>query len=144
MFYLHKMILATNRAVIYIDENPEPSTTFTYLNGAPISYFQNDAGKVPNKNLWTLGPVETENEAKNLALALAEFYVCDILKDGKLLGLPFMGESGKWVSKSDAAAALGRLGGKANTTAQNAARAKNAKHAGRPKNSKNKPKDSHA
>lgn len=38
------------------------------------------------------------------------------------------------------AAALGSRGGSANTPAQNAARAANAKHAGRRKGSKNKPK----
>jgi hypothetical protein len=41
---------------------------------------------------------------------------------------------------ANAAAALGSLGGSRNTPAQNAARAANAKHAGRPKGSKNKPK----
>jgi hypothetical protein len=35
--------------------------------------------------------------------------------------------------KNPAAVALGRLGGSANTKAQNAARAKNAKKGGRPK-----------
>ena len=41
-----------------------------------------------------------------------------------------------------AAVALGRRGGKANTAAQRATRAANAKKGGRPKGSKNKPKDS--
>lgn len=56
----------------------------------------------------------------------------------------------KWVSllalllevdDSTAARSLGSKGGKANTPAQNAARAANAKHAGRKPGSKNKPKD---
>lgn len=56
----------------------------------------------------------------------------------------------KWVSllafllevdDSTAARSLGSKGGKANTSAQNAARAANAKHAGRKPGSKNKPKD---
>ena len=41
---------------------------------------------------------------------------------------------------SDAAKMLGAIGGSRNTPAQLAARRKNAKHAGRPKGSKNKPK----
>jgi len=53
----------------------------------------------------------------------------------------------KWISllalftgDSSAARSLGSKGGKANTPAQNAARAANAKHAGRKLGSKNKPK----
>lgn len=45
---------------------------------------------------------------------------------------------------NQAAAALGSKGGLANTPEQNAARAVNAKKGGRPKGSKNKPKESHA
>lgn len=45
---------------------------------------------------------------------------------------------------SAAARSLGSKGGKANTPAQNAARAANAKHAGRKPGSKNKPKDKDA
>lgn len=41
---------------------------------------------------------------------------------------------------ANAAAALGSIGGSANTALQNAARATNAKGGGRPKGSKNKPK----
>lgn len=44
------------------------------------------------------------------------------------------------VDDSAAARSLGSKGGKANTPAQNAARAANAKHAGRKPGSKNKPK----
>ena len=48
----------------------------------------------------------------------------------------------KGIDTSVAAASLGSLGGSANTPAQNAARAANAKHGGRKKGSKNKPKTS--
>lgn len=118
MYYLHKIELATNRSAIVIDEAARPKTTYTYLNDAPI--IDADGARVPNKNMWTLGPVET-NEAKNLAITLAQYYGCDILKDGKLLGLPLMGKPGKWVSRSEAAAALGSIKSerKAKTSAAN-------------------------
>ncbi len=52
------------------------------------------------------------------------------------------GQAYNWTDITDinTAASLGSRGGSANTEAQNAARAANAKHAGRPKGSKNKPK----
>jgi hypothetical protein len=60
-----------------------------------------------------------------------------MMQKGKTLCDVFMDEL-----KNPAAVALGRLGGSANTTAQNAARAKNAKKGGWPKGRKRKPRNS--
>lgn len=106
-YYLHKIELSVGRAAISIDESEKPETTYTYLNGEPIIY--QDGTRKPNKILWTLGAVETENEANQLAFVLAEHYGCDVMSNGKLLGLPYMGKAGEWVSRSEAAAALGSI-----------------------------------
>jgi hypothetical protein len=124
--YLHKIELATRHTVIVIDNNEKPETTYTYLNDAPIMA----GGKAAsNKNYWTLGPVDTENEAEVLALAIAERYGYDVMTNGKLLGLPYMGKPGKWVTASEAAAALGRI--KSDKKAH--ASRENGKMGGRPK-----------
>ena len=80
-------------------------------------------------NGWTLGPVETENEANNLAFALAHHYLCDVMANCELLGLPYKGEQGQWVSNSEAAATLGRI--KSNRKAKSSR--KNGKRGGRPR-----------
>lgn len=117
-YYLHKIELATGRSVIALDNNQKPANTYTYINDAPI--IGADGERVQNKNYWTLGPVETENEANNLALTLAKHYGCDVMAGGKLLDLPYMGEPGQWVSGSEAAAALGRIKSEAKTLANRA------------------------
>lgn len=105
-YYLHKIELATGQSLIAIDNSPESPTTYTFLNNAPIIA----GGKsVSNKTFWTLGAVETENEAKVLAFAIAERYGYDVMIDGKLLGLPYISKPGKWASNSEAAAALGKI-----------------------------------
>jgi hypothetical protein len=131
MYYLHLIELATNRHAITIDETPKPKPTYTYLNDAPVVYA--DGSRVPNKIKWTLGGIVSDNETRLLALDLAKFYGCDILRDGKLLGLPQMGEPGKWVSPSEAAAALGKIGGSATSAAKKKSSAKNGRKGGRPR-----------
>lgn len=122
-YYLHKIEMSVGRAAIVIDQNEKPVVTYTYLNGEPI--IGADGERVPSKTLWTLGAVE-ENEANQLAFTLAEYYGCDVMKDGELLGLPYMGKAGQWVSRSEAAAALGKIKSERKT---NAAR-ENAKKGG--------------
>jgi hypothetical protein len=78
---------------------------------------------------WTLGAVETENEAKQLAFVLAEHYGCDAMANGKLLGLPYMGKPGQWISRSEAAAALGSIRSKKKSKSS----AENGRLGGRPK-----------
>ena len=126
-YYLHKIELAVDRSAIAIDNSAKPATTYTYLNGEPIVY--SDGERVPNKIYWTLGEVESENEAKQLAFVLAEHYGCDVMSNGKLLGLPYMGKPGQWVSRSEAAAALGSI----KSEKKSKSSAANGKLGGRPK-----------
>lgn len=128
MYYIHKIELATNRTVLSIDNAKTPQPTYTYLNDAPI--IDDHGNRVPNKPSWTLGGIETENETKNLAIALATYYGCDIIKGGKPIGLPMMGSPGKWVSASDAARALGSIKSERKTKSSRA----NGKLGGRPRN----------
>lgn len=104
--------------MIALDTTAKPATTYTYLNDAPI--VDTNGKRVPNKVFWTLGPVETETEAQTLALAIAERYGFDVMVNGKLAGLPYMGEPGKWVSNSEAAAALGKIRSEKKTLANRA------------------------
>lgn len=126
-YYLHKIELSAGRAAISKDQNEKPDTTYTYLNDEPIIGV--DSERVPNKILWTLGAVETENEANQLAFILAEHYGCDVMSNGKLLGLPYMGKPGQWVSRSEAAAALGSI----KSEKKSKSSAANGKLGGRPK-----------
>jgi len=117
-YYLHKIELGTGRSAIVIDNSKKPATTYAYLNSEPIVYSNSE--RVPNKIYWTLGEVKTENEANQLVFVLAEHYGCDVMANGKLLGLPYMGKSGEWVSRSDAAAALGKIKSEKKTLANRA------------------------
>ena len=144
-YYLHKIELSAGRAAISIDESEKPVTTYTYLNDEPI--IGADGERVPNKILWTLCEVETENEAKQLAFVLAEHYGCDVMVNGKLLGLPYMGKPGQWVSRSEAAAALGHIKSEKKAAANrdpskaNKPPKEGKLPRGRQLGSKNKPKD---
>jgi len=125
-YYLHKIELSAGRAAISIDESEKPATTYTYLNNEPI--IGADGERIPNKIIWTLGAV-TEKEANQLAFVLAEHYGCDVMANGKLLDLPYMGKSGQWVSRSEAASALGSI----KSAKKSKSSAANGKLGGRPK-----------
>lgn len=144
-YYLHKVELSAGRAAISIDESEKPVATYTYINNEPI--IGADGERVPNKILWTLGAVENESEANQLAFVLAEHYGCDVMSNGKLLGLPYMGKSSQWVSRSEAAAALGHIKSEKKAAANrdplkaNKLPKEGKLPRGRQLGSKNKPKD---
>lgn len=86
-----------------------------------------------------LGLVKRENLETGALIRLASGnYVQG--NAGSIRSLPQL-EVEQALNVSNAAAALGSIGGSRNTPAQNAARAANAKHAGRKPDSKNKPKE---
>lgn len=106
-------------SIITITKSQDAPVVEHNIGGSPLV---DESGKhVTFDAGWTLGPVSTEQEAETLALCIAERYGYDVMVDGKLLGLPYMGKPGKWASKSEAAAALGSIKSerKAKSSAEN-------------------------
>jgi hypothetical protein len=121
-YYLHQ-VKTIRDTIIVVDNAPTMTATVTYINDHPV--IDVDGNPVPNQIGWTLGPVETRNEAEVLALAIAQRYNYDILIDGQLLNLPL-------IDRSQAAAAMGAVtGGRKAATAR-----ENGKRGGRPRKTK--------
>jgi hypothetical protein len=121
-YYLHQ-VKTIRDTIIVVDNTPVMAATVIYINDQPV--IDADGKPVPNQIGWTLGPVETRNEAEVLSLAIAKRYNYDILIDGQLLNLPL-------IDRSQAASAMGSVtGGK-----KAAASRENGARGGRPRKQK--------
>jgi hypothetical protein len=120
-YYLHQ--LDTIRGgIIVIDHLAETEDATLLINDAPVIY----AGGTPvkAKKGWTLGPVNTSNEAETLAITIAKRYNWDVEIDGKLMRLPLVD-----TDRRNAGAALGATKSERKTASSR----ENGKKGGRPK-----------